>query len=152
MKYRDTPSIDPELRKKHLETIVAVARGEEPAADAPYAVKMLTRDGQERWILWRDARASGDLVVGAGQDITELRRTQEELKRREEEIGAVFERANDGMAVVDTDLRYVDANPAVCEMFGLTKAEILGREVGAITVSKIGSTPAKADGTDRRSD
>jgi two-component system, cell cycle sensor histidine kinase and response regulator CckA len=76
---------------------------------------------------------------GAGQDVTELRRTQEELKRREEEIGAVFERANDGMAVVDENLRYVDANPAVCEMFGLTKAEILGREVGVITSSKIGT-------------
>ncbi len=140
MKYWDTPSADPELRKKHLATIGAVARGEESAADAPYAVKMLTKEGEERWILWRDARASGDVVVGAGQDITELRRTQEELKRREEEIGAVFERANDGMAVVDSELRYVDANPAVCEMFGLRKAEILGREVGVITASKIGST------------
>jgi len=124
-KYWDTPSPDPELRKKHLATIAAVARGEESAADAPYAIKMLTKDGEERWILWRDARASDDVVVGAGQDITELRRAQEELKRREEEIGAVFERANDGMAVVDRELRYVDANPAVCEMFGLTKAEIL---------------------------
>ena len=152
MKYWDTPSTDPELRKKHLATISAVARGEESAADAPYAVKMLTKEGEERWILWRDARASGDVVVGAGQDITELRRTQEELKRREEEIGAVFERANDGMAVVDSDLRYVDANPAVCEMFGMRKAEILGREVGVITASKIGSTStAKADGVDRRS-
>ncbi len=140
MKYWDTPSTDPELRKKHLATISAVARGEESAADAPYAVKMLTKEGEERWILWRDARASGDVVVGAGQDITELRRAQEELRRREEEIGAVFERANDGMAVVDRELRYVDANPAVCEMFGLTKAEILGREVGVITASKIGST------------
>ena len=53
--------------------------------------------------------------------MTELRRAQEELRRREEEIGAVFERANDGMAVVDRELRYVDANPAVCEMFGLTR-------------------------------
>lgn len=139
-KYWDTPSPDPELRKKHLAAIAAVARGEESAADAPYAIKMLTKDGEERWILWRDARASDDVVVGAGQDITELRRAQEELKRREEEIGAVFERANDGMAVVDRELRYVDANPAVCEMFGLTKAEILGREVGVITASKIGST------------
>jgi PAS domain S-box-containing protein len=78
-------------------------------------------------------------VVGSGQDVTELRRTQEELKRREEEIGAVFERANDGMALVDQDMRYVDANPAVCEMFGLRKSEILGREVGAITSSKIGT-------------
>ena len=67
MKYWDTPSADPELRKKHLATIGAVARGEEPAAEAPYAVKMLTKEGEERWILWRDARASGDVVVGAGQ-------------------------------------------------------------------------------------
>ncbi len=140
MKYWDTPSTDPDLRTKHFHKIAAVARGEEPVPDAPYAVKMLTRNGEERWILWRDARATGDLVVGAGQDITELRQTQEELKRREEEIGAVFERANDGMAVVDSDLRYVDANHALCEMFGMRRAEILGREVGTIAMSKIGTT------------
>ena len=86
MKYWNTPSPDPELRKKHFQRIAAIARGEEPVADAPYAVKMLTREGEERWILWRDARATGDLLIGAGQDVTELRRTQEELKRREEEI------------------------------------------------------------------
>ncbi len=138
MKYWDTPCTDPERRKEHFHKIAAAARGEEPVPDAPYAIQMLTREGEERWILWRDARASGDLLVGAGQDITELRRTQEELKRREEEIGAIFERANDGMAVVDQDLRYVDVNPAACEMFGLRKAEIVGKEVGAITSSKIG--------------
>lgn len=138
MKYWDTPAPDPELRQKHFKRISAIARGEEAVADAPYAVKMLTRAGEERWILWRDARASGDLVVGAGQDITELRRTQEELKRREKEIGAVFERANDGMLVVDQELRYVDANPAACEIFGLEKAEIVGRQVGSVAASTIG--------------
>jgi two-component system, cell cycle sensor histidine kinase and response regulator CckA len=138
MKYWNTPSPDPELRKKHFQRIAAIARGDEPVADAPYAVKMLTREGEERWILWRDARATGDLVVGAGQDVTELRRTQEELKRREEEIGAVFERANDGMLVVDQNFRYVDANSAACELFGLSKEEILGREVGSVVASKVG--------------
>jgi PAS domain S-box-containing protein len=66
MKYWDTPSTDPELRKKHFEKIAAVARGEERVADAPYAVKMLTREGEEKWILWRDATANGNLVVGSG--------------------------------------------------------------------------------------
>lgn len=138
MKYWDTPSPDPEARQKHFDKIRSAARGERPISDTPYAVKMLTRSGEERWILWRDARASGNLIVGAGQDITELRRTQEELKRREEEIGAVFECANEGMLVVDENFRYVDANPAACEMFGLRKEEILGREVGSITKSKVG--------------
>ena len=138
MKYWATPCPDPEARQKHFEKIRSAARGERPISDSPYAVKMLTRSGEERWILWRDARASGNLIVGAGQDITELRRTQEELKRREEEIGAVFQCANEGMLVVDENFRYVDANPAACEMFGLRKEEILGREVGSITKSRVG--------------
>ena len=133
MKYWAIASPDPEARRRHLQKIAAIARGEETAPDAAYTVKMLTKAGEERWILWRDAKASDDLVVGAGQDVTELRQTQEELKRREEEIGAVFERANDGMLMVDRDFRYVDANPAACEMFGLTKAEIVGKLVGSIT-------------------
>jgi len=138
MRYWEIASPDPEARRKHLKNIAAVARGEQPAPEAPYAVKMLTKQGEERWILWRDAKGSDDLVVGAGQDITELRRTQEELRRREEEIGAVFERANDGMLVVDRDFRYVDANPAACELFGLSKTEIVGKLVGSIASIEAG--------------
>ena len=138
MKYWDTPCPDPEARQKHFEKIRLGAKGEQPVSDEPYAVKMLTASGEERWILWRDARASGDLIVGAGQDITELRRTQEELRRREGEIRAIFDRANDGMLVVDEHLRYVDANPAACAILGLRKEEILGRNVGSITGSRVG--------------
>ncbi|HLH06737.1 MAG TPA: PAS domain S-box protein [Terriglobales bacterium] len=138
MKYWGLPSPSPELRKQHQRNVMARARGEEPASELPYPVKMLTRSGEERWILWRDARADGNLLVGAGQDITELKSVQDELKSTNDEIHAVFERANDGMLLVDEDLRYVDANPAACEMFGLLRQEILGRQVGSIMGTKIG--------------
>lgn len=42
---------------------------------------------------------------------------------------AVFEEAFDAMVVADDDGRYVDANPAACDLFGLPREELLGRSI-----------------------
>lgn len=131
-KYWEIPSPNSQDRGEHKREIGAVARGEKPPPASPYPVKMLTKSGEERWILWRDARANPDLIVGVGQDITELRLVQEELKARGQEFRALFEQANDGILILDSGYRYIDANYAACEMFGMRREEILGRTLGTI--------------------
>jgi diguanylate cyclase (GGDEF)-like protein/PAS domain S-box-containing protein len=42
---------------------------------------------------------------------------------------AIFERALDPMLVAADDARYVDANPAACEFFGLSHAKLCARRV-----------------------
>ncbi len=42
---------------------------------------------------------------------------------------AVFEEAFDAMVVADDAGRYVDANPAACDLFGLPREELLGRSI-----------------------
>jgi diguanylate cyclase (GGDEF)-like protein/PAS domain S-box-containing protein len=42
---------------------------------------------------------------------------------------AIFEHALDPMLVAADDARYVDANPAACEFFGLSRAELCARRV-----------------------
>jgi len=42
---------------------------------------------------------------------------------------ATFEGAMDAMVVADDDGRYIDANESACELFGLSRAELLGRRV-----------------------
>lgn len=48
---------------------------------------------------------------------------------RESLSRAVFEKAFDAMVVADDDGRYVDANPAACDLFGLSRDELLGRSI-----------------------
>ena len=46
---------------------------------------------------------------------------------------AVFENALDAMLLADDDRRYVDANPAACELTGYTRDELVGMRVDDLT-------------------
>ncbi|GAA2966406.1 SpoIIE family protein phosphatase [Actinokineospora diospyrosa] len=51
------------------------------------------------------------------------------LRESEQRYRMLFERATDGVWVVDEQLRYVEVNPAGCALFGATRVEILGRTI-----------------------
>jgi len=70
------------------------------------------------WWLPPDADEAGD-----GQDYGDLLASERLLR-------AVFEGAFDAILVADDEGRYVDANPAAAELFGLAREELLGRSVG----------------------
>jgi PAS domain S-box-containing protein len=53
---------------------------------------------------------------------------------------AVFEGALDAMLLADEAGRYVDANPAACELFGLPRAELLGRRPHDFTDADLTAT------------
>ncbi|MDB9509768.1 PAS domain-containing protein [Kamptonema animale CS-326] len=46
---------------------------------------------------------------------------------RDRQLRTLFEMALDGMAIADDQGRYLDVNPAACELFGLKREELLGR-------------------------
>lgn len=45
-------------------------------------------------------------------------------------LRAIFEASTDATLVFDDDLRFVDANPAACRLYGMPYEEILGRRLG----------------------
>lgn len=55
--------------------------------------------------------------------------TAEALKRRENELRAVFEGSLDPMVIADDTGRFVEANPAACELFGVPCEQLLGRSI-----------------------
>ncbi len=57
-------------------------------------------------------------------DISEDDRTL--LSARDRQLRTVFEMALDAIAIADDEGRYLDVNPAACELFGLEKDELLG--------------------------
>jgi PAS domain S-box-containing protein len=60
------------------------------------------------------------------QRVLQLRRAEEQLREREEQYRAVFEATTDGLSINDLeDGRVIEANPALCEMFGYSYEEFI---------------------------
>ena len=91
------------------------------------------RDGTYRWIrdeqrLLRDAMEAPVEIVGSWSDITERKRAELKLAESEEQFRAVFDGAIDAKVVTDDDGRFLEVNPAACELYGCPRAELLKRK------------------------
>jgi two-component system, cell cycle sensor histidine kinase and response regulator CckA len=67
------------------------------------------------------------------RDITERQRTEMALRSSEERFRAVFEQGSIGIALFDTDQRFIRVNPAFCAMLGRTEGELIGLSIDQIT-------------------
>jgi PAS domain S-box-containing protein len=96
--------------------------------------RFLHRDGTYRWVrdeerLQRDATGAPIEIVGSWSDITERKHAELKLAESEEQFREVFAGALDAMVVTDDEGRFVEANPAACELYGCPRAELLKRKV-----------------------
>ncbi len=55
------------------------------------------------------------------------------LSLRDRQLRTVFETVLDAIAIADDEGRYLDVNPAACELFGLKRDELLGRCISNFT-------------------
>ena len=60
------------------------------------------------------------------RDVTERKRTEEELRESEQQFRQVFNQGPLGIALVDLDSRIMDANRALCRFVGRTRNELVG--------------------------
>ncbi|MBK7000476.1 MAG: PAS domain-containing protein [Rhodoferax sp.] len=67
-------------------------------------------------------------------DITDQKRTEEELRTSHENLQSILETSLDGYWQVDLQGRITDVNAAACAMLGYTKLEMLALSVTDITV------------------
>ncbi|WP_317064744.1 PAS domain S-box protein [Methanoculleus caldifontis] len=91
--------------------------------------------GQRREILVNAApivNKSGEILgaVGVFQDITDRKKAERALRESEERFRGVFERAGIGIALVDTEGRFLRANPAFERFLGYPAREMQGRNIG----------------------
>ena len=89
--------------------------------------------GQERWahtikVPYRDRQGRVIGVLGIFEDITERKRSEDALRESEEQFRSLFENSLDAILLTIPDGRILRANPAACQMFGMTEEEI--RRVG----------------------
>ncbi len=70
--------------------------------------------------------ASGSLTAIGMRDVTEELRAKRELARSEEQFRMAMLGAPEGMAVTDSQDRIVQANPALCELLGVSTVALIG--------------------------
>lgn len=103
---------------------------------------VLTKDGHTRRVFWRNQFLRDELgringVLSAGEDVTEQRETEFQLRQAEEELRLIFRRAPVGMATLaaayEIDGHYLSVNQALCNMLGYTEGELLAKSVREVT-------------------
>jgi|GEM_PF-4980448 len=96
-----------------------------------YELRIITKDGNVRWV--RDYAfpikdSYNQRVVriyGAVTDITEQKKSQEELSRSEARFRQLFELSPIGIGIVEYGGKFIEVNPALCKLFGYTRDELL---------------------------
>ena len=90
--------------------------------------EIIDKAGRRRTLLINIKQVSirrGTLLYSC-RDISDRKQTEQALQARDHQLRAFFEGAIDAMLIADDEGRYIDANPAACELLGLCKADILG--------------------------
>lgn len=91
--------------------------------------RLINKDGSLKWvssmgrIMSRTDDGLPERFSGTIKDVTEKRKIVEKLKANEEKFRNAFHYSAIGMALVDLRGRWIDVNPALCEMLGYSKEE-----------------------------
>jgi PAS domain S-box-containing protein len=104
---------------------------DEPHGEVSVEFRFEQRDGSWLWVEARGRHLLDDpdvegLVMYA-RDITDRREREQRLRESEQRFRSLFEKAFDAMVLTDDDGACVDVNPAACELFELSREELLGR-------------------------
>ncbi|MDP7014295.1 MAG: PAS domain S-box protein [Pirellulaceae bacterium] len=111
------------------ERSLARQRGEEVVNR--YEIKLVTKDGRERWIDFSATAiqfAGQSAVLGVGLDITERKMAEEALQHAAAHF-EVSEHCPALLSYIDADMRYQYNNPAYEQWLGLKPDQITGRKV-----------------------
>jgi PAS domain S-box-containing protein len=95
--------------------------------------RMLTKDGQFRWILdqaqivKRDSHGRPARMSGTHTDITERRQTEEALRENEENLRYIIKYDPNAIAVYDSNLRYLAVSDRYLRDYNVTEKDVIGK-------------------------
>jgi two-component system cell cycle sensor histidine kinase/response regulator CckA len=94
-------------------------------------LREITKDGRMLWVNLNltprlDERGNVIGILGIGEDITEHRRRDEELRRSEEKYRTILETIEEGYFEVDLAGKFTFFNDALCRVSGYARGELMG--------------------------
>src|SRR5215216_2092595 len=105
----------------------------------PYRIeyRLIARGGRVVWVhdeatLVRDEEGNALYWLGVQCDITEQKRTEEELRQSEERFKVLSQEVVEGI-ILSENGRIIDANHSVTEMFGYRLEELIGKDAIELT-------------------
>ncbi|MGO9752789.1 MAG: putative bifunctional diguanylate cyclase/phosphodiesterase [Solirubrobacteraceae bacterium] len=72
-------------------------------------------------------------LLASLRDVTDRKRTENDLREAEERFRRAFDEAPIGMAMLDLELYFVQVNDALCEITGYSREQLEATSLGAIT-------------------
>ena len=100
--------------------------------------RYIRKNGEVFWAqitvgMVRNGAGQPQYLVGMAIDVSEQRRILAELKESEARFRAIFESSPAGIGVMALDGRILDMNPAICQMYGYSREELLGQTTALVT-------------------
>lgn len=94
---------------------------------------ILTKDGSERLIAWRNRRLydeDGTIIgiLSSGEDITDIRRTQLQLQESEAFYRTLFGSIEESIVILNED-RIIDCNEVALRLFDTVREDFIGRSI-----------------------
>jgi PAS domain S-box-containing protein len=83
------------------------------------------------------ARRLTSLFEGEQAERRKAEETAEKLARQGRELRAVFEGSLDPMVIADDSGRFVDANPAASELFGVPRERLIGQSIESFALTEV---------------
>lgn len=128
---------EPGKHKVVFEAFNKVYRTGQPAKIFDHVI--IRKDGERRFVensfsLIRDAEGRPAGFRGIVRDITEHKRKKEELDLQKAYFQQLFENSPEGIAILDREDRFVDANKGFERLFQYSIEEIRGRSVNDLIV------------------
>jgi PAS domain S-box-containing protein len=124
------PMVTSEYRTAFMDLTRSVFQGE----SGTLLFEMVGMKGRRLWlethaVPLRNEKDEIVALLGVTRDVTERKRAEDELREKERKYRLLFESANDGIFIND-ETGFIDCNRKGAEMYGLPKAEIIGRSPG----------------------
>lgn len=128
--------IPTEYRKGEISNFHKILKGGIKAAETSENI-VLTRAGDKKLISWhntitRDEKGDISAIVCSGEDITEQRAIESNLKESREYGRNLIDSSMDMIIAVDDKRRITEFNRAAEETFGYQRVEVLGKHINLL--------------------
>jgi PAS domain S-box-containing protein len=87
------------------------------------------KDGSWRVLSWRSVAHPGGFMYATARDVTELKQSQEALRRSEESLAVTLHSIGDGVMATDSEGRVTRMNPVAEKLTGWSQSEAQGRSI-----------------------